>query len=75
METSNSNTPKILRRKQVQGITGLSRSTIYAEIKAGRFPKQVNLTSKRSVGWLDFEIVDYIQARIDASRPTVKGGV
>ncbi len=75
MAINDSNNPKILRRKQVQGITGLSRSTIYAEMKAGRFPKQVNLTSKRSVGWLESEIADFIQARIDASRSTVQGGV
>jgi len=65
----------ILRRKQVEGITGLSRSTIYAEMKAGRFPKQFQLTSKRSVGWLESEIVDFIQARIDASRNAEKEGV
>jgi len=28
----------ILRRKQVEARTGLSRSTIYARIKAGTFP-------------------------------------
>jgi prophage regulatory protein len=75
MATTVSNTPKFLRRRQIEDITGLSRSTIYAEMKAGRFPKQVQLTSKRSVGWVEAEIVDFIQARIDASRSTVKGGV
>jgi prophage regulatory protein len=75
MATTIGNTPKILRRKQVQSITGLSRSTIYAEIKAGRFPGQVQLTSKRSVGWLESEVVAFIQGRVDASRNLVQGGM
>jgi len=66
---------KILRRKQVETVTGLSRSTLYAEIKAGRFPKQVQLTSKRCVGWIADEIDSYIQTRIAESRNLVKGGV
>lgn len=64
----------ILRCKQVQNITGLSKSTIYAEIKAGRFPKQVRLTSKRCVGWLNSDIDNYIQNLIDQSR-NANGGV
>ena len=34
---------RILRLKEVQRMTGLSRSTIYAEIAKGKFPKQVKL--------------------------------
>jgi len=66
---------QILRRPQVESITGLSRSTLYAEIKAGRFPKQVQLTSKRCVGWISDEINAYIQARITESRGLVNGGL
>lgn len=65
---------QILRRKQVESLTGLSRSTLYAEIKAGRFPKQIQLTSKRCVGWIADEIHAYLNARVDASRSKVKGG-
>lgn len=68
-------TLQILRRKQVEYLTQLSRSTLYAEIKAGRFPKQVHLTSKRSVGWVESEIHAYLQARIDESRKLVNGGI
>jgi prophage regulatory protein len=32
----------ILRRKQVQARTGLSRSTIYARIAAGTFPRPID---------------------------------
>jgi prophage regulatory protein len=40
----------ILRRKQVQAATGLSRSTIYQRIKAGTFPAAIQL-GPRAVGW------------------------
>ncbi|QQC63743.1 AlpA family phage regulatory protein [Paraburkholderia ginsengisoli] len=40
----------ILRRKQVEAATGLSRSTIYQRIKDKTFPPAIHLSS-RSVGW------------------------
>jgi prophage regulatory protein len=40
----------ILRRKQVEAATGLSRSTIYARIRDKTFPPAVQL-GPRSVGW------------------------
>ncbi|RDK04486.1 helix-turn-helix transcriptional regulator [Paraburkholderia lacunae] len=40
----------ILRRKQVQSATGLSRSTIYARIRNKTFPPAVQL-GPRAVGW------------------------
>ncbi len=58
----------ILRRKQVESRTGLSRSTIYARIAAGEFPSPINLGSDRAVGWLEAEIDQWVQSRIDASR-------
>lgn len=40
----------ILRRKQVEQETGLSRSTIYLRIKLKTFPPPVQL-GPRAVGW------------------------
>jgi prophage regulatory protein len=40
----------ILRRKQVEVATGLSRSTIYARIRNKTFPAAIRL-GPRSVGW------------------------
>lgn len=54
---------KILRINMVIERTGLSRSTIYAEIAKGRFPKQVQLTGARSVGWLESAINKWINSR------------
>lgn len=54
----------ILRRDQVIGRTGLSRSTIYSLIQQGEFPKQIQL-SPRSVGWLEIEIDLWLKSRIE----------
>ncbi|MFM0565808.1 AlpA family transcriptional regulator [Paraburkholderia sediminicola] len=40
----------ILRRKQVESATGLSRSTIYQRIKDKTFPRAIQL-GPRAVGW------------------------
>lgn len=61
---------KILKRPDVQAMTGLSRSSIYAMMDNGSFPKQINLGA-RSVGWLDHEVQEWLEGRVLASR----GGV
>jgi prophage regulatory protein len=40
----------ILRRKQVEAETGLSKTSIYTRIRAKTFPAPVRL-GQRSVGW------------------------
>jgi prophage regulatory protein len=57
----------ILRRKQVEARTGLSRSTIYERIAAGSFPSAVNLGGQQ-VGWVESEIEAWIAERIKESR-------
>lgn len=57
----------ILRRKQVEARTGLSRSTIYLRISEGTFPKPVNLGA-RAVGWLEAEIDGWLASRVEESR-------
>jgi len=58
---------KIIRLSDVKAKTGLSRSTIYLEDK---FPQQISLGS-RAVGWINSEVIDWIEHRISESR----GGV
>ena len=60
---------KILRIEQVTGQTGLSRSSVYKQIRLGLFPKAIKLTS-RSSGWKESEVQEWIQERIDESRRT-----
>lgn len=59
--------PRILRRKQVQELTGLSRSTIYLRIAQGNFPKAISLGA-RAVGWLESEIEEWVITRVAMSR-------
>ena len=54
---------KILRRPQVEALTGLSRSTIYLLIQRGEFPAPVQLGT-RAVGWPETEINQWIENRI-----------
>ena len=54
---------KILRRKQIQDKTGLSRSTLYQYIKEEKFPRQIHL-GKRIVGWVEAEIDSWLSDRM-----------
>jgi prophage regulatory protein len=60
-------THTILRLPAVKARTGLSRSTVYLRVAQGTFPKPVSLGG-RAVGWLEAEIQEWLQGRIDANR-------
>jgi prophage regulatory protein len=67
MTEQRTNRVMILRRKQVEQRTGLSRSTIYLRVAQGTFPKAVSLGA-RAVGWLDSEIDEWLNSRVEVSR-------
>jgi len=54
---------RFLRRKQVEEITGLSRSSIYDMMGKQAFPKQVKLGG-RSVAWVEAEVRAWLDAKI-----------
>jgi prophage regulatory protein len=54
---------RILRLPEVERVTGLKHSFIYAGMRAGTFPKSVPL-GERAVGWLESEILAWQQDRI-----------
>jgi prophage regulatory protein len=64
-------TKRILRLKEVQDRTGLSKSTIYSRINPksslydSGFPKQIKLGSSAcaSVGWLEESLNEWIALR------------
>lgn len=58
---------KILRIKDAREITGLSRSSIYLKMKADEFPKSISL-GRRAVGWLQDDIQQWIDTRIQLSK-------
>ena len=65
---------KLIRLKEVMTRTGLSRSSIYAQIQNGTFPKSISI-GERSVAWIEQEISDWIDAKISASRQTSSNSI
>jgi prophage regulatory protein len=66
----------ILRRKQVEARTGLSRSTIYSKLKHNpkrprdydsSFPAPISVGAK-AVGWIESELDAWLIAQINKSR-------
>ena len=66
----------IIRRKQVEARTGLSRSSIYARLRKNpkrpgdydpTFPKPVSVGAK-AVGWIEAEIEAWLNAQVEKSR-------
>ena len=50
---------RILRIKTVLERTGLSRSTLYRRIQAGRFPAQVRI-AERCTGWRESAVKSWL---------------
>jgi prophage regulatory protein len=66
----------IIRRKQVEARTGLSRSSIYARLRHNpkrpsdydpSFPKPISVGAK-AVGWIEAEIDAWLTAQVEKSR-------
>ena len=55
---------KIIKLPEVKTITTFSRSTIYRLIAQGKFPRQIKL-SERSSGWVEQEVMDYLDSCIE----------
>ena len=64
MEISHGN---FLRLPQVKQSTGLSKSTIYARIAEGTFPKQIPI-GPRLVVWVESDIQNWIAEQVSAAR-------
>jgi len=65
---SNPNRPRLLRRPEVESLTGLRRSALYQRIAAGEFPAPIRLTDT-AVAWVEDEVVEWVNRRITESRP------
>jgi prophage regulatory protein len=55
-----------LRIPDVLVAAGVSRSTLYEMMEAGKFPKPVKPNDDRAVRWLASEVADWQKARIAA---------
>ena len=58
---------KLLRLHEVKATTGLSKSSIYARISDGTFPKQIPL-GPRLVVWVESDIQNWISEQVSAAR-------
>ena len=67
MEQRTNPPTRFLRLPEVLERTGLSRSTIYVRLAAGRFPRPVALGG-RAVGWIEAEVDEWVRERIAESR-------
>jgi prophage regulatory protein len=66
------NGQSILRLRDVLRRLSISRSSLYALIKAGKFNQPISL-GPRSVGWLESDVTDFITKRVQHSRPESRG--
>ena len=53
---------RYLRRRAVEELTGLSRSSIYDLMSREAFPRPIKLTDK-AVAWSEQEIADWLSSR------------
>ncbi|WP_281015975.1 AlpA family transcriptional regulator [Minwuia sp. IMCC3077] len=56
-------TRKLIRRQEVEAMTGLCRSTIYLLMKRDQFPKSIKV-GERSVRWDQSEVNNWIDERV-----------
>ena len=61
------NGPRLIRLARVMELTALPRSTIYEMMKIDAFPKAIKI-GKRGVAWVEAEIIEWINDRINGSR-------
>ena len=57
---------RLLRRQEVEELTGLSRASIYRWMGSGEFPRSVRVGSK-AVRWKESDITAWIQSRPPAA--------
>ena len=55
---------RFLSLPEVESLTGISKTCIYASIKAGTFPRPVK-ASKRARRWIESEIQAWMRARVE----------
>jgi len=64
-------TCRLMRLREVLQLCGFSRATLYREIKLHTFPAPVKL-SARSVGWLQDDVTQWLDARVAQRGPAYR---
>lgn len=57
---------KFLRRRDVEAMTSLSKSSIYAKMANGEFPPQIKLGPRRVV-WAETEIQQWMTSQMQVA--------
>ena len=60
---------KIIRSAEVRSRTGKSRTQLWRDVRAGRFPAPIEL-GVNSIGWFEDEVEDWLDSRPRRGRPT-----
>ncbi|WP_370527409.1 helix-turn-helix transcriptional regulator [Cedecea sp. P7760] len=55
---------RLIKIKTVLELCAISRATLYRQIEAGAFPRQVSLTGVRAVAWREEEVLEWIAERL-----------
>lgn len=73
MDKNSNKQLRFLRLAEVLARTGLSRSSLYAQVSEGRFPEPVGI-SERSVAWIEGDIEQWMLDRIARARSRASHG-
>ena len=60
---------RLLRRREVERITGMSRSSIYRRMQSGGFPRPVRV-GPSAVRWKESDITAWVESRPEATGDT-----
>lgn len=69
MSLNESSEHRLIRLPEVMKLSGLSRTSVYRAVRLQTFPLPVKLGG-RAVAWRLSEVVDWIDSREPAHRPT-----
>lgn len=57
---------RLLRRREVETLTGMSRSSIYQRMQENQFPRPISI-GPRSVRWIESDVRAHIEKLIAAA--------
>ncbi len=58
----------ILRKKQVEALTGRSYSSLRRDMAVGQFPRPIQI-GPRSIGWKSEDVRAWVNSRVTATLP------
>lgn len=61
---------QVMRIRELTAHVGLSKTTIYAQVAAGEFPRPIKL-GPRATGWIAADVARWVESRRAAAAPPV----